>query len=198
MTVTLNNRLIPLDLRNAVEERANDHSGVPGYVSFAYLDDPCDEVVVAVESEGATTPGSQVLEQTRRGMEEIVRDYLNGNGVLNLKNLEKPDGRIWVKPPVPLNDLYGLDVEFLFGGNPVQLVGADESRPVFRGTLNCAGPNEFDEISVCLITNQPLEDENGREVYRVDLDQASVDSLRRDGDDGHWTVRLPLYYRAIV
>ena len=195
MKVMINNRLVPANLRDSVERLVQRRSNRPKYLLIAYRDDPCDEVIVAVESEDEDPAIVADIDGIRRGMEESVREILNSNGVLNVRNLEKSDARIWVKSPIPVETIDGMDVDFSFGGNPMAAISNEPSRPRFLGTLTCFGTNDYAEISVRLVTNEPLEDENGREVYHVDLNQTSIDSLHQNPADGRWTIRLPDRYR---
>jgi hypothetical protein len=197
MKVTLNSRLVPSSLRTPVERLIEDHSTRPLYLLIAYRHDPGEEVVVAVEPEEDSPLVLVNLREIRRAMEEGVRGILNQNGALNLQNLKKTDGRIWVKSPLSSEAIDGRDVEFSFGGNPLLNTPDGASRGGHPGTLTCTGVNNHGEISVRLVTNQPLEDENGREVYHVELDQPSIDSLQQDQDDGRWIIRLPDRYRSI-
>lgn len=197
MKVTLNSRLVPFSLRTPVERLIEDHSTRPRYLLIAYRHDPGEEVIVAVEPEEESPEVRVDLREIRRAMEEGVRGILNQNGALNLQNLQKPDARIWVKSPLSSETIDGLDVEFSFGGNPLLNTPDDPSRGGLPGTLTCTGMNDYGEISARLVTNQPLEDENGREVYHVELDQPSIDSLQQDRDDNRWTIRLPDRFRAI-
>ncbi|RYD42617.1 MAG: hypothetical protein EOP85_11010 [Verrucomicrobiaceae bacterium] len=110
---------------------------------------------------------------------------------------DSPDTRLPVKPPIDPSEIRGLDVAFTFAGNFVSPGCGDASPARFTGSLTCSAPDEEGCVSVRLVTNHPLEDGNGREVYQVDLDQSSVDSLRRDRDSGQWTVRLPDLIRPV-
>ncbi len=195
MKVTLNNRLIPPNLRTPVERLVQDHSTRPKSLLISYRNDPCEEAVVEIEPEDETTPIFDDLHEIRRFMEEGVRGILNKNGALNAQNLKKPDARIWVRSLLTPESINGLTVEFSFGGNPIPTAPEHTHHQAFGGTLTCSGMNDYGEISVRLVTNQPLEDENGREVYQVDLDQPSVDSLHQNRDDGKWSMRLPDRYR---
>lgn len=98
------------------------------------------------------------------------------------------DARIPLILPVSRDIIDGLDVEFTFAGNYVS-PRQDGPPPRMTGTLLCSAAD--DGVSVRLVTNLALEDRNGREVYQVDLDQSSVDSLRQRGEDGGWTLCLP-------
>ena len=104
---------------------------------------------------------------------------------------DKTANRIPVRTPDIAVTLDGLDVEFSFAGNFVS--PSPEGAPPLRftGTLICSRAEDDGEVFVRLVTNQPLEDCNGREVYQMDLDQPSVDSLRQDRDSGGWKVTLP-------
>jgi hypothetical protein len=102
---------------------------------------------------------------------------------------EPTDARIPVILPQPREIMDGLDVEFSFAGNYVS-PRQDGPPPRLTGTLMCSRA-DGGNVSVRLVTNHPLEDGNGREVYQVDLDQSSVDSLHQRGDDSAWTIRLP-------
>ncbi len=108
-----------------------------------------------------------------------------------------PDTRIPVKPPAAPDSLHGLDVEFTFAGNFVSPSPDDAPPPRFTGTLTSAAMPGEDGLSVRLVTNQALEDMNGREIYQVDLDQSSVDSLHQRRSDGTWTLRLPDLIRPV-
>ncbi|MEO7100280.1 MAG: hypothetical protein ABI162_13030 [Luteolibacter sp.] len=191
----INNRLVPVNLRDSVERVVQRRSNRPKYLFIGYRDDPCDEVIVAVEPEDEDPAIVANIDGIRRGMEEGTREMLNSNGVLNARNLMKSDARIWVKSPVPVETIDGLDVDFSFGGNPMAGLADELSDPRFLGTLTCSGTNDYAEISVRLVTNEPLEDENGREVYHVDLNQSSIDTLHQNPADGRWTIRLPDRYR---
>lgn len=110
---------------------------------------------------------------------------------------DKTDARIPVRPPATPDPLDGLDVEFSFAGNFVPPSPVDIPPPRFTGTLMSSRGDEDGEAFVRLVTNQALEDANGREVYQVDLDQPSVDSLRQDRESGKWLLRLPDLYRPV-
>ncbi|RYD49425.1 MAG: hypothetical protein EOP85_01655 [Verrucomicrobiaceae bacterium] len=96
-----------------------------------------------------------------------------------------------MKPPTDPASLHGMDVEFTFAGNFITPSSGDGSQPRFTGTLTATPLPDEDGLSVRLVTNHPLEDSNGREVYQVNLDQSSVDSLHRHRDTDVWTLRLP-------
>lgn len=104
---------------------------------------------------------------------------------------DKTTDRIPVSPPDNDVTLDGLDVDFSFAGNFVSPSPDDAPAPRFTGTLMCSRAGDEGEVFVRLVTNQPLEDRNGREIYQVDLDQSSVDSLHQRGTDGTWTLCLP-------
>lgn len=108
---------------------------------------------------------------------------------------DKTTDRIPVRPPDSDVTMDGLDVDFSFAGNFVPPSPDDGPGPRFTGTLLCSRAGDEGEIFVRLVTNQPLEDSTGREVYQVDLDQPSVDSLRQDRDSGGWKLRLPDLFR---
>lgn len=133
------------------------------------------------------------MDHIRKDVEEGTRGMLEGHGAG--EGLKKPDGRIRVVSPMDPESINGLDVEYTFGG--IRMVVGPDDVPTAKllGTLTCSGENDSNEISVRLVTNQPLEDPNGREVYQAEIDQPSLDSLRQKGEDGVWTIRLPDGYR---
>lgn len=110
-------------------------------------------------------------------------------------NHPKPDSRIWVRSDHTPASLQGLDVEYQFSGTSLPSASRDTPRRTWHGTLTSIAGNEPGEISVRLVTNHPLEDPNGREIYQIDLDQPSVSSLRQDPGTGNWTLYLPDLYR---
>ena len=99
------------------------------------------------------------------------------------------DSRIPVILPLSRAIIDGLDVEFTFAGNYVS-PRRDGPPPRMTGTLMCSRA-DVDPVWVRLVTNLPLEDHNGREIFHVDLDQSSVDSLRQRDAEGGWILCLP-------
>lgn len=197
MKVTLNGRLISPSQKNPAERVVQESSLQPRHLFIEYRDEPSEKAVLAIDQEDTTLEISDTLAQIRDNMEEGIRAILNGGPATDQNHASADDARVWVKPPLDRETLDGLDVEILTAAS-LTPSGPDESAALrYPATLTCTGMNDFDEVSIRLISNHPLEDENGREVYHLDLDQSSISSLKKDRDTDVWTIRLPDRCRPI-
>jgi hypothetical protein len=197
MKVTLNGRKISANQKNPAERLVQESSLQPRHLFIEYRDDPSENTVLAIDPEDAALAASDTLGQIRETMELGIRTMLNGDGRQSSPRDKINEARIWVKSPLDRETLDGLDVEIVTATNLTPSGPDDPESARYPATLVCNGMNDFDEVSVRLVTNQPIEDENGREVYHLDLDQASISSLKKDRDTDAWTIRLPDRCRVI-
>lgn len=197
MKVTLNGRLIPPNQRNPAERLVKESSLQPRHLLIEYRDELADQAVLAIDAEDASLEETETLSKIHRIMEEGIRAILSGIPAADRKRATLNEARIWVKTSLDRETLDGLDVEIIAAMN-LTPSGLDDPAPArYPATLVCTGMNDYDEMSVRLVSNHPLEDENGREVYHLDLDQASISSLRKDRNTDTWTIRLPDRCRPI-
>ncbi|GAA5120807.1 hypothetical protein JIN84_06045 [Luteolibacter yonseiensis] len=197
MKVTLNYRQITPERRNPVERVVQKSSLPPRHLLIVYRYDESDELVLAIDPEDPELEASGEIAHIRRTMEEEIRSIIEEGRITGQDNFGISDTRVWVKTPVARDSLDGLDILIVSPDSAPPRDPDDVPVEKFPGTLTCTGMNDLGEVSVRLVTNQPIEDENGREVYRLDLDQPSISSLARDRESGTWTIRLPDRCRVI-
>lgn len=190
MKLKLNKRLIPAHLITRIEQLAEEE--IAGYERpiFTYDEDPANQALLHLQPESNDFNQPNNFSDLHHSLERKIIDILEKHGALNPRKLTEPDSRIWVSSPLPPTQIDGLDVRYKFTGYPP--ISQPDS---FHGTLNCTPENDHGEISVRVISEMPIEDEDGREVYHVDLDQPSIDSLVRDDVEG-WQLYLPDRFRA--
>lgn len=190
MKLKLNKRLIPSHLITRIEQLAEEQIAGNERPLFTYDEDPANQAVLHLQPESKDFSRSNDFSELHRSLERKIIDILEKHGALNPRKLTEPDGRVWVTSPLSPTQIDGLDVRYKFTGHP------PISQPSsFHGTLNCTHKNEHGEISVRVVSEMPIEDEDGREVYHADLDQPSIDSLVRDDVEG-WQLYLPDRFRA--
>jgi hypothetical protein len=197
MKVTLNYRQIAPEQRNPVERVVQKSSQPPRLLLIVYRYDESEEIVLTIDPEDSGLEDTAELAHIRASMEEGIRSVLSGGRVTGQDEYGVSDTRIWLRTPLAREILDGLDVEILSPDIPPPSASGEEAAARYPGTLTCTGENDLGEVSVRLVTNQPIEDENGREVYRLDLDQSSISSLMKDEDENTWTIRLPDRCRPI-